>query len=519
MAVSYFKDIYETLSQKHPNKKIYVISDHHFFHENIIKYERPEFSNVSEMNQHIIDAHNSVIGPDDIVIFLGDFSFSGKKEVLKNIISQMNGHKYLLMGNHDYDFLVKQYGILGFEGIFTTPVKMNNTYLSHEPFNTTEEKDFHFKLLVKSFDSNPKAFNYHGHIHTTEKENSPYINVCCEALGYKPILIGYTGGMLKADDSPLIINSDKFQNILQLLKEEKSLDPELLLTDYLYSMMLEANSAYSGSCFVYGSYPLYKKFGFVSNFSDLDVALIYNDSISKNRNGQRLKETVDRMYESVRDIDGVNISFIKRIVNMCAFEAKFASKQGYFAKAILDANLVPQNLYRDTDFIQVCDQTTLQTVLQKDYPELLDGLHLPAYNAQYLKPNGDMANLILQLIFQKGYDNKKALALKKLKYVFKMFGNESLDNAYELEDVLIRFFLRNILFFHTMRRNSEIEYIASSPINIDKILPKLPICLSLQLEEIIKNPNSDFNLVFREITDTNFKDIPTVIPELAQIKK
>ena len=100
-----------------------------------------------------------------------------------------------------------------------------------------------------------------------------------------------------------------------------------------------------------------------------------------------------------------------------------------------------------------------------------------------------------------------------------MFGNESLDNAYELEDVLIRFFLRNILFFHTMRRNSEIEYIASSPINIDKILPKLPICLSLQLEEIIKNPNSDFNLVFREITDTNFKDIPTVIPELAQIKK
>lgn len=519
MAISYFKDIYEVLSQKHPNRKIYVIGDHHFFHENIIKYERPEFSNVDEMNQRIIEAHNSVINPDDIVIFLGDFSFSGNKEILKNIISQMNGHKYLLMGNHDRNSLIKKFGELGFEGIFTTPVKMNNTYLSHEPLNTEEEKDFHFKLLVKSFNSNPKAYNYHGHIHTTEGSNYPYINVCCEALGYKPLLIGYTGGMLKADDSPFIMSSDKFQNVIEFLGDEKKLSPVLLLTDYLYSMMLEANSAYAGSCFVYGSFPLYKKFGFVSNFSDLDLALIYNDSISKNRNGQRLKETVDRMYESVRDIDGVNISFIKRLVNMCAFESKFASKRGYFANAILDANLVPQNLYRDTDFIQVQDQTTIQTVLQKDYPELLDGLKLPTYEAQYLTPNGDMANLILQIIFQKGYDNKKALALRKLKYVFKHFGNQSFDNVYELEDVLIRFFLRNILFFHTMRRSNEIDFIASSPIDIDRLLTKLPISLAIQLEEIIKNPNSDFNLVFREITSVNYNEIPTIIPELSQIKK
>lgn len=517
MAVSYFKDIYENLSQKHPNKKIYVISDHHFFHSNIIMYNRPQFKDLDDMHKHIISAHNSVIHPDDIVIFLGDFTF--RTNGVQNILRQMNGHKYLLMGNHDYTSLIKQYGQLGFEGVFTTPVKMDNIYLSHEPLNEDEEKDLHFKLLVKSFSSNPKAYNYHGHIHTTDPSPTPYQNVCCEALGYKPLLIGYTGGMLKADDSPLILNSDKFQDIIELLKKEKGLDPRLLLTDYLYSAMLESNSAYAGSCFVYGSFPLYKKFGFVSNFSDLDVALIYNDSISKNRNGQRLKETVDRMYESIKDIDGINISFIKRIVNMCAFESMFASKQGYFAKAILDANLVPYNLYRDSDFIQVHDQTTIQTVLQKDYPELLDGLNLPTYNAQYLNPNGDMANLLLQIIFQKGYDNKKALALKKLKYVFKNFGNQSLDNAYELEDVLIRFFLRNILFFHTMRRNSEIEFITSTPIDIEKLIPKLPISLALQLEEIIKNPNSDFNIVFNEIANTNFKDIPTAVPELSQIKK
>ena len=106
-----------------------------------------------------------------------------------------------------------------------------------------------------------------------------------------------------------------------------------------------------------------------------------------------------------------------------------------------------------------------------------------------------------------------------MEYVFKNFGNQSLDNAYELEDVLIRFFLRNILFFHTMRRNSEIEFITSTPIDIEKLIPKLPISLALQLEEIIKNPNSDFNIVFNEIANTNFKDIPTAVPELSQIKK
>ena len=45
------------------------------------------------------------------------------------------------------------------------------------------------------------------------------------------------------------------------------------------------------------------------------------------------------------------------------------------------------------------------------------------------------------------------------------------------------------------------------------------VALSLQLEEIIKNPNSDFNTVFKEISVTDFKEIPSVIPELSQIKK
>ena len=517
MTMSFYKDIYEMLSKKYPNRKIYTISDHHFFHSKIIEYSRPQFGDVIEMNEYIVKCHNEIIGSDDIVIFLGDFCF--KNSLIKSFLSRMNGHKYLLLGNHDKLGLAKRYGELGLEGVFTTPVKIQDAYLSHQPLEKSEENDIHFKLLVKSFNSNPNGYNYHGHIHTTERTPSPFYNVTCEALGYKPILIGYTGGMLKPADSPLIITSDRFQEILHVLREEKNLDPTLLLTDYIYSMMLESNSQYAGSCFIYGSFPLYKKFGYVSNFSDLDVALIYNDSISKNRNSQRLKETVDRMYASVRDIEGINISFIKRIVNMCAFEAMYANKNGFWANCILDANLIPYNLYRESDFVLTHDCTTIEKALKKDFPDLANEIILPSYKAQYLTASGDMSNLILQILFQKGFDNKKNLAIKKLKYIFKYFGNNELENPNELEDVLIRFFLRNILFFYTLRRFNEIDYIKDNNNNVNKLLSSLPVGLAIPLSNILLNPSSDFNIVLKELSSVNIDEIPMVIPELSKIKK
>ncbi len=516
MAISYYKDIYDVLSQKYPNRKIYVISDQHFFHSNIILYERSEFPDVETMNNYIINQHNSTVGEDDIVIFLGDFSF--KNNEISSLLHRLHGHKYLILGNHDNPNIIKHYGTMGFEGIFTMPVKLNNNYLSHEPLKEDSRDDLHFKLLVKSFKADASGYNYHGHIHTKNTSEEPFHNVTCEALDYIPLFIGYTGGLVKADEFPLIINSERFQNILELLRQEKNIDSNLLLTDYIYSMMLEANSLYSGSCFVYGSFPLYKKFGYVSNFSDLDIALIYDSKISKNRNSQRLKETVDRMYAKVRDFDGINVSFIKRIVNMCAFEALYASKTGYLAKCTLDANLIPHSFYRESDFIQAHDKTTIEKILVKENPELLKGIYLPSYKAQYLVPNGDMANLILQLLFQKGYENKRANALKKLKFVFKHFGDTSETSITELEDILIRFFLRNILFFYTLRRFSEIDYIREGNFPIDKIISGLPAGLAYQLECILINPQSDFNHVFKELVGLDYSLIPTVSAELANIK-
>ena len=73
--MQYCKNIYNYLSKKYPDRNIYVISDHHFYHSNIIKYTRDNFKTLEDMHENIIKSHNSIINPDDIVIFLGDFSF------------------------------------------------------------------------------------------------------------------------------------------------------------------------------------------------------------------------------------------------------------------------------------------------------------------------------------------------------------------------------------------------------------------------------------------------------------
>ena len=149
MAVSYANDIYQMLCQKHPNRNIYIIGDQHFFHNNIIQYTRHQFLNVLEMNQYILKKHNEVVGTEDVVLLLGDFCF--KNDSIKNILAEMNGYKYLILGNHDSMDLVKRYPNLGLEGVYVMPIKIGDMYLSHEPLMYGERNDLHFKLIVDEF--------------------------------------------------------------------------------------------------------------------------------------------------------------------------------------------------------------------------------------------------------------------------------------------------------------------------------------------------------------------------------
>lgn len=85
------------------NKEYYVTSDLHFFHKKVLKLcagTRP-WADVEEMTKALIDHWNSLVGANDVIFHLGDFSFAGKERT-EHIISRLNGNIVWIRGNHDY---------------------------------------------------------------------------------------------------------------------------------------------------------------------------------------------------------------------------------------------------------------------------------------------------------------------------------------------------------------------------------------------------------------------------------
>lgn len=89
---------------------IWFTSDTHFLHENIIESSSRPFADLAEMESAMIKNWNAVVKPGDTVYHLGDFALSwGKKhkEPIDRLLSRLNGQKWLIVGNHDRDEVVK----------------------------------------------------------------------------------------------------------------------------------------------------------------------------------------------------------------------------------------------------------------------------------------------------------------------------------------------------------------------------------------------------------------------------
>lgn len=160
-----------------PNKKIYLISDTHFYHTNIIKYCNRPFSDYNEMNKTLFENWNNTVTNDDIVLFLGDFVVGSsqygvsKKEACEMIYKNLNGEKYFILGNHDD----KRSSIFLPELVETFEYRGKSFTLSHHPLD----------LYVTDY-------LIHGHIHNSPdpvRDNRRAFNVSVEDINYTPILL------------------------------------------------------------------------------------------------------------------------------------------------------------------------------------------------------------------------------------------------------------------------------------------------------------------------------------------
>lgn len=97
------------------DRKVWVVSDSHYSHKNICRgvteWRLPDgsvpigqtrdFDTIEQMNETIVNNINSVVGQDDVLIHLGDWSFSGVENIQKFRDRILCNEIHLILGNHD----------------------------------------------------------------------------------------------------------------------------------------------------------------------------------------------------------------------------------------------------------------------------------------------------------------------------------------------------------------------------------------------------------------------------------
>ena len=79
--------------------KTWLTADWHLGETRFELMGRP-FKTTDEHNATIIERHNSLVQPDDVVIVVGDAVYQKAPEYLP-LVAKLNGKKVLIRGNHD----------------------------------------------------------------------------------------------------------------------------------------------------------------------------------------------------------------------------------------------------------------------------------------------------------------------------------------------------------------------------------------------------------------------------------
>ena len=152
------------------NRKVYITSDTHYGHKNICRgvtdWRLPDggipmdqtrdFDTIEKMNERIIQNINSVVGEDDVLFHLGDWSFGGFENVQKFRDRILCKEIHLILGNHDTHIENDRYNVQElFTSVnhYTKLMYKNNTFVL-----------FHYPIA--SYDGlNKGHIHLHGHVH------------------------------------------------------------------------------------------------------------------------------------------------------------------------------------------------------------------------------------------------------------------------------------------------------------------------------------------------------------------
>ncbi len=155
-------------------QRLFFTSDTHYNHSNICsattKWESSsnltrEFNSLDHMNDTLVNNINNMVGEDDILIHLGDWSFGGfdKIQEFRDRIICKNIH--LVLGNHDHHIERNKEGIQSLfssvQNYLRLEVKIPITKASTEKFTFV---CMHYPI-ASWHDMNQGVIHLHGHVH------------------------------------------------------------------------------------------------------------------------------------------------------------------------------------------------------------------------------------------------------------------------------------------------------------------------------------------------------------------
>ena len=215
----------ETKKEIDPNcyKNVFVTSDLHFGHINVMMFEPQRYDELigisqeeavskyikehnininevdirelhREVNKQYIDQHdnkliknwNDIVKENDLVYILGDLSFKNGKETNK-ILQQLNGDKILIKGNHDFTFL----------DTHKFDKSLFKEIVDYKEINIYDKNFVLFHYPIATWNLKQKgSIHLYGHVHSNKTTTHPLemklenaYNVGVDVNRYKPINI------------------------------------------------------------------------------------------------------------------------------------------------------------------------------------------------------------------------------------------------------------------------------------------------------------------------------------------
>ena len=154
--------------------RTWIWSDLHLGDDTAIEHGDRPFESTEHMNAALLDAWRTSVEADHTIVNLGDVTGAGTPwRRNANALRELPGRKIVVLGNHD------------FTGIGSVPNRGED-----ELYVTLLSPGDPMLLLTHLPLRNVPAgtVNVHGHLHHGKRKNAgPYINVCVEQTGYRPI--------------------------------------------------------------------------------------------------------------------------------------------------------------------------------------------------------------------------------------------------------------------------------------------------------------------------------------------